>query len=95
MKRSVIFALALMFVSAAFAQSRPDTRKMDCASVRKLVQTRGSAVLSTGDNTYDRFVWTENSCSRGEQLVPAYAPTKDFTGCQVGYTCRTPNAGAR
>ena len=74
----------------AFAQSRPDTRKMTCPDVRKLVETRRSVVLSTGDNTYDRFVWTAQSCARGELTVPAYARTLDFTGCHIGYTCQAP-----
>jgi len=75
---------------AALAQSRPDTRKMTCVEVRKLVETRRAVVLSTSDNAYDRYVWTAQSCARGEQTVPAYARTLDFTGCHVGYTCRVP-----
>ncbi len=90
--------LALAFLalaSPALAQSRPDTRKMTCVAARKLVETRGAIVLSTGDNTYDRFVWNQAACNRDEIATPAYARTTDFTGCQVGYTCRTPTGGPR
>lgn len=87
-----LFSL-LALSSAAIAQSRPDTRKMDCVSVRKLVETRKAIVLSTGDNTYDRFVSTQQSCSREEITVPAYARTTDYTGCHIGYTCQSPVRG--
>ena len=87
---AALFVLQL-FAAPAFAQSRPDTRKMTCPEARKLVETRRAVVLSTGDNTYDRFVWTAQSCARGESTVPAYARTLDFTGCHIGYTCQAPS----
>ena len=87
---ATLFALHAL-AAPAFAQSRPDTRKMTCPDVRKLVETRRAVVLSTGDNTYDRFVWTAQSCARGELTVPAYARTLDFTGCHIGYTCQSPS----
>ncbi len=99
--KSARFVIALLvpacaaFASAALAQSRPDTRKMDCGGARKLVAARGAVVLSTSDNAYDRYVWTQASCPRGEETTPAYAPTKDFTGCHIGYTCAPPKTGRR
>ena len=83
--------LSLIALSApALAQSRPDTRKMTCVQARALVQSRGAVVMSTSDTTYDRFVWTNAACERGQQTKAAYAPTTDYTGCHVGYTCFEP-----
>lgn len=83
-------ALFIVLAAPALSQTRPDVRKMSCVSVRKLVETRGGVVLSTSDNAYDRYVWTQASCTRGEVAVPAYAHTTDFTGCHIGYTCQSP-----
>ena len=85
---------AQCLAGTALAQTRPDTRKMTCVEVRKLVESRRAVVLSTGDNTYDRYVWTAQSCAPGEQTAPAYARTLDYTGCHVGHTCKAP-AGRR
>lgn len=74
----------------ALAQSRPDTRKLTCVGVRNLVQSRGAIVVSTSDNAYDRVVWTQTSCNRGEAIRAAYARTTDYTGCHIGYTCEQP-----
>jgi hypothetical protein len=92
------FGIALAFAAlatTACAQSRPDTRKMTCGQARALVQSRGAVVLSTSDNAYDRYVWTQRSCTKDQTTVPAYAPTLDYTGCHVGYTCETVERGRR
>jgi hypothetical protein len=90
----VLIAL-LALSSPVLAQSRPDTRKMSCESARGLVQTRRAVVMSTGDDIYDRFVSTAGSCNLGENAVPAYARTLDYTGCHIGYTCEVPKGGRR
>jgi hypothetical protein len=95
MKQVVVTLALLAAASAAQAQSRPDTRRMSCVQARALVQARGAVVLSTGDNTYDRYVATQQSCNKDEITVPAYVRTTDYTGCHVGYTCQVPTGGRR
>lgn len=68
---------------------------MTCVAARQLVETRKAIVLSTSDNAYDRYVADAGSCSRGQETVPAYARTTDYTGCHIGYTCREFTPGRR
>ncbi|TIO88480.1 MAG: hypothetical protein E5Y00_05125, partial [Mesorhizobium sp.] len=42
--------------TAGAADARPDTRAMTCGETQALIQRRHAAVLTTGPNTYDRFV---------------------------------------
>ncbi|RUU06292.1 hypothetical protein EOD23_14270, partial [Mesorhizobium sp. USDA-HM6] len=46
----------VLWTAGAAAGARPDTRAMSCAEAQALIQSRHAAVLTTGPNTYDRFV---------------------------------------
>lgn len=84
---------ALVFVSfhPADAQSRrPDTRAMSCSQVQSLIKQNGAVVMSTGQYTFDRYVYTKNFCQHGEVARNQWVPTKDVKRCRVR-VCIDPN----
>ncbi|WP_181181257.1 hypothetical protein [Mesorhizobium sp. B1-1-5] len=77
----------LCTVSAAYA--RPDTRAMTCEQTQTLIKSDRAVVLSTGRDTYDRFVRQfGNECDWPEVPVSTTVPTKDGE-CRV-YRCEEP-----
>ncbi len=89
MSRVGYFAAAIIVLSASLAEARSSTLGMSCNQAIALVASRGAIVLSTGRNTYDRFVAGDRFCLPGEYAYRAWAPTRDGN-CPVGYTCKTP-----
>lgn len=92
MNSTMIKALMLgaaLVMSIASAEARPDTRSMSCEQARDFVKKKGSAVMNTGPNTYDRFVASRQFCvSQKQFLLRAFVPTKDNKSCHIGYTCQ-------
>ena len=72
---------------AALAESRPATINMSCTAAASLVRTQGAVVLSTGRDTFDRFVRDASFCAYGQVLLPGFAPTSNLAQCQVGWRC--------
>jgi hypothetical protein len=70
-----VFIATLAVTSIAGA--RPNTANMSCEEAAAMVTRSGSIVLSTGVNTYDRFVATNLFCMSGETTEPGLAPTID------------------
>ena len=69
--------------------ARPDTRTMTCEQTQTLIQSHRSAVLTTGRNTYDRYVHPfGNECDWPEVPIAAAVPTRDGQ-CRV-YRCQEP-----
>jgi hypothetical protein len=78
--------------SAALAAPRPDVSQMSCEQARDLIAQSGARVVTTGPNTYKRFVARGGYCDPGERyLHPAWTPTADQKSCRIGYTCETWN----
>ena len=93
---AVLWALwAYLLPNFAHAQPRPSTTEMPCASVAGLVATRGAVVLSTGPNTYDRYVANGDACDRGQGTEPAFERTHDAAQCFIGYRCTRGFGGGR
>jgi hypothetical protein len=67
----------------AHAQPGPSTTEMPCASVARLVATRGAVVLSTGRNTYEHYVANGDACDRGQGTEPAFERTYDAAQCFI------------
>ena len=84
---SLTLVAAISFATGALAQSRPQTIGMSCGQAQFLVANRGAIVLSTGQNTFDRYVSSQASCLSGEFTRPAWVPTADTPQCFIGYTC--------
>ncbi len=78
-------------LSTSFAAARPDTTRMTCNQVRNMVYSRGGIVLSTGRNTYDRFVSSRRFCPPGDYIERAHVRTRDRRSCPIGYTCTMDN----
>ena len=82
---------AIMLAATGLANARPDTRTMSCAQLRQLIQSHRAVVLTTGPNTYDRYVRQfGNECDWPEVPMSAYVPTLDGH-CPV-YRCEEPVA---
>jgi hypothetical protein len=80
---------AILLVATAAAYARPDTRTMTCEQTQVLIQSHRSAVLTTGPNTYDRYVRQfGNECDWPEVPIAAAVPTRDGQ-CRV-YRCQEP-----
>jgi len=78
-----------ILLAAGGADARSDTRAMTCAGTQALIQSRHAAVLTTGPNTYDRFVRQYgNECDWPEVPMPVAVPTRDGP-CRV-YRCEEP-----
>jgi hypothetical protein len=80
---------AMLFATTATAHARPDTRTMSCDQTQFLIQSHRSAVLTTGRNTYDRYVrHYGNECDWPEVPTVAFVPTRD--GQCLVYRCEEP-----
>ena len=84
---AIAMLTALIAGAPGLAQARPDTRAMSCEQARMLVHTSGAITLSTGANTYARFVDSQRYCLRMEIKEPAHVPTRDANACFVGFRC--------
>ncbi len=73
------------------AEARINTTNLSCNQAKDLVYSRGAIVLSTGRNTYDRFVADRSFCPIGDYTKPAYVRTRDRRSCKIGYTCTSDN----
>lgn len=89
MRRIALMTAAILLAAAGLAEARPDTRTMSCDQLRQLLQSRHAVVLTTGPNTYDRYVRQfGNECDWPEVPMSAYVPTLDGS-CPV-YRCEEP-----
>ena len=89
--RLLILSMTLGTVLAAtgLAEARPDSRSMSCDEIRAMIQSRRAVVLTTGPNTYDRYVRQfGNECDWPQVPMSAYVPTRDGH-CPV-YRCDEP-----
>jgi hypothetical protein len=88
MFRLVLSVLVVTLVTTSIAEARLNTANMSCDEANATVARAGSIVLSTGANTYDRFVATNLFCMSGETTEPGLAPTLDTRMCRIGYVCQ-------
>ncbi len=95
MKKIVIAIVMSGFATAAVAQGRPSTTTMTCSAASALIRQQGAAVLGTGGDTFERIVSGTNYCEHGQQLRPAFAPTRDDPHCFVGSRCFDENSDER
>lgn len=56
---------------------------MTCSQVQSMIERNGAVVLSTGQYTFDRYVYTRNFCQHGEVTRNQWVPTKDVARCRV------------
>ena len=88
-RKIVLCAAAMVIAATSFANARPDTRKMSCAQTQALIRSLHAEVLTTGPNTYDRYVRQfGNECDYPYVPMVAYVPTSDGQ-CMV-YRCQEP-----
>jgi hypothetical protein len=83
-----LVSLACAAATGVQAAKRPYSPALACKALQGLVAERGAVVISTGPNTYDRFVRDARNCQSGEVTKPAWIPSADRPECFVGYTCR-------
>jgi len=87
--RLTLIAGTVLLAATSAAYARPDTRTMTCEQTQRLIQSHRAVVLTTGQNTFDRFVRQfGNECDPPEAPVVTFVPTRDGR-CQV-YWCREP-----
>ena len=87
MSRLVLSVLVATLAATSVAGARPNTTNMTCAQATATVAHAGAIALSTGENTYQRFVAGIGFCMPRQTTGPGIAPTRDNPACQVGYVC--------
>jgi len=88
-RRLFLMTTAILVAATSLANARPDTSTMGCQELRQLIQSRRAVVLTTGPNTYDRYVRQfGNECDWPEVPMSAYVQTRDGH-CPV-YRCDQP-----
>ena len=88
--RAVLLLGLFLALATTGAEARPDTRQMTCGEVNAAIQDAGSLVMTTGRNTYQRFVANRNWCDPWELTKPQYAPSADQARCVVRAVCWEP-----
>jgi hypothetical protein len=91
MSRLILSVLVAVLATNSIAAARENTANMSCDEAAALVAKAGAIVLSTGVNTYDRFVADISHCAPRQATEPGLAPTLDSRFCKVGYICRRPD----
>jgi hypothetical protein len=91
--RSGVASLLLICLASA-GHARSDARTLTCSQVQALLDSQGSAVLSTGPNSFDRYVSLGASCMVLELWQPVFIATKDSGQCRV-YRCQRRRAPSR
>ncbi|MCB5176616.1 hypothetical protein [Microvirga lenta] len=86
MKKFVLALAVMASASAVQAQPRPFTPRMPCGQIQQTVFASGAVVLSTGANTYDRYVRDRSFCQINEFIEAAWVPAQDTPQCPV-YRC--------
>jgi len=82
-------AAAILFAATSMAYARPDARAMTCGQTQQLIQSRRAVVLTTGPNTYDRYVRQfGNECDWPEVPTASYVRTRD--GQCLVHRCEEP-----
>ncbi|KQU83420.1 hypothetical protein ASD99_17335 [Mesorhizobium sp. Root695] len=88
-RRIALITSAILLAATGLTEARPDTRTMSCGQLQQLIQSHRAVVLTTGPNTYDRYVRQfGNECDLPEVPMSAYVPTRDGH-CPV-YRCDQP-----
>ena len=91
MSKLVLSALAVTLTATSIAAARPNTTTMTCAQAAATVSRAGAITLSTGKNTYERYVASISHCMPRQTTEAGIAPTRDNPRCQVGLLCRRPD----
>ena len=79
--------VGLMTAGEAAAQ-RADTRSLTCRAAQDLIQQSGAVTLSTGANTFDRFVANSRACGIQGRATNTFVSTSDNPNCRL-QTCRS------
>nr|WP_027061200.1 hypothetical protein [Mesorhizobium loti] len=88
--RIMLCTAAMVIAATNLANARPETHKMTCAQTQALIQSQHATVLSTGPNTYDRYVRQFGSeCDAPYVPMVDYVPASDGQ-CMV-YRCEEPS----
>ncbi|MBN9218986.1 MAG: hypothetical protein J0I79_13620 [Mesorhizobium sp.] len=86
---TLLVTAGAILAATVVADARPDSRSMSCAQVQAMIQSHRAVVLTTGPNTYDRYVRQfGHECDWPEVPMSAYIPSRDGT-CPV-YRCEEP-----
>lgn len=85
--RHAAFGLAILVGASVAAHARTDARTLSCQAAKDLVYGSGAIVLTTGPNTYDRYVAAQSYCAFPLVAMPAWIATADNPRCAVGFLC--------
>jgi hypothetical protein len=90
-QKLVLAFVVATLTASSIAAARPNTTTMTCAQAAATVSRAGAITLSTGKNTYERYVASISQCLPRQTTQAGIAPTRDNPRCQVGLLCRRPD----
>lgn len=96
MTRILILALALLSTPAFASGSSVFqylSERLTCNQAKQVVDKRGAVIFYYGNELYNRVVKHGGFCLTGEITRPIQAPTRDSSGCDVGYVCENDTNG--
>jgi hypothetical protein len=67
-RRIALTSAALTLAFTTLAQARADTRTMTCQQTQALIQSNGSAVLTTGPSTYALYIRQYSNACEGSEI---------------------------
>lgn len=86
---TLLVTAGAVLAATSLAEARPDSRSMSCTQIQAMIQNRRAVVLTTGPNTYDRYVRQfGNECDWPEVPMSVSIPSRDGA-CPV-YRCQEP-----
>ena len=76
--RLVAPVICIALAVATPAAARSDARTMTCAQIQALLDRQGAAILTTGANTYGRYISRNGrACTLGQVSVRSTVPARD------------------
>ena len=92
--KKIIMAAVVLSSSIQLGWAQISTRNHECATLQQMVQTRGTAVLSTFSGARKTYTYKRAKCVGRLTSVARKVPAKD-RWCKVGYTCERVTTGGR
>ena len=88
MRRLVIVGMLTIACANSAIAERQSTLNMTCSEADALITSAGQIVLTTGANTFNRFVTSRGFCRAQEHTEPGYARTSDRNRCRLHYVSK-------
>lgn len=80
---AIIGMMTIMSGTADAQTRRVNALSLTCDQARSMISQQGAVIMSTGRNTFDRYVSNRSYCQVNEVAKSDFIPTKDNAKCPV------------